>query len=303
MNKESEIRNGYEVTALTKQVWAVQMEIAKQILEVCNRHNLKVWADWGTLLGMVREKGFIPWDDDIDLMMMRSDYDKLLKIAPDEFKAPFHFQSPYTEKDYYRGHAQVRYDDTTAILPEDLNQPFHQGIFVDIFVYDNVPDTTGWQWKRTVRRATLDRKILLTARYGSFFLKKPVKSVKYIFSRLLCGLFGPMNIYRHFERQFTNYNTLDLPQMACPAFDLKRVEKEKRDKRWYDETIMMPFEDIMLPAPAGYDMVLRNLYGDNYMQPAKSPSGHGETIFDVNRSYKEVIPLIKAGNFKQESNS
>ena len=300
MNTEAEIRNGYTISTKMKKVWSIQLQIAQHILDVCNRHGLKVWADWGTLLGAVREHGFIPWDDDIDLMMMRDDYEKLLSLSSAEFQHPFHFQSAYTEKCYFRGHAQVRYDGTAAILPDDLDQPFHQGIFVDIFVYDNIPDLKNQQWKQSTRRATIDKKILQTAFYKSFSLKRPFESVKYLISKILCSLFGPMNIYRHYEKQFKRFNSQDLPQIACPTFDLKRVSKEAKDKKWYQETVMLPFEDIMLPAPAEFDKVLRNLYGDNYMKPVNNPSGHGETFFDTTRSYKDIIPLIKSkkGNYE-----
>ena len=145
----------------------IQLKIAAHVLDVCRRHDLQVWADWGTLLGVVREKGMIPWDDDIDLMMLRDDYERLLLLADTEFPAPFFLQSFHTEKNYYRGHAQIRYDGTAAILPADIKQPFHQGIFVDLFVYDNIPDNlNSTDWKRSLRMARMAQKCLLTAQYG-----------------------------------------------------------------------------------------------------------------------------------------
>ena len=121
MNDLEETRNGYLITAQMKRVWSIQLDITRHILDVCKRHGLRVWADWGTLLGAVREKGFIPWDDDIDLMMMRDDYEKLILLADSEFRHPYFLQSFHTEKQYYRGHAQVRYDGTAAILKDDIN--------------------------------------------------------------------------------------------------------------------------------------------------------------------------------------
>ena len=83
----------------------IQLKIAAQVLDVCHRHGLRVWADWGTLLGAVREKGMIPWDDDIDLMMLREDYEQLIQLAGTEFRPPFFLQCVHTEQGYYRGHA------------------------------------------------------------------------------------------------------------------------------------------------------------------------------------------------------
>lgn len=271
----------------------IQLKIASHILDVCNRHSLRVWADWGTLLGAVRERGFIPWDDDIDLMMMRDDYEKLIQLADTEFTSPFFLQSVHTEKQYFRGHAQVRYDGTSAILPDDVNQPFHQGIFVDIFVYDNIPDEKGRAWKRSLRRARLARKCLQTAYYKGLRLSEPLTSVKFIISKAVCLLFGPMSIYRLFESQFTKWNNTDCQCVACPTFDLKQIGRETKRKEWYSHTVMLPFENIELPAPANYHEVLTAVYGNDYMVPRRAPSGHGEMIVNPDKSYKDVLAELK----------
>lgn len=76
----------------------IQLDLLKELLRVCDKYNLRVWADGGTLLGTVREKGFIPWDDDIDMALFREDYDKLVAVAPKEFKHPFFFSSVGTPR-------------------------------------------------------------------------------------------------------------------------------------------------------------------------------------------------------------
>lgn len=84
-----EIRNDYLVPAAMKRAWACQLDLLKELLRVCDKYNLKCWADYGTLLGAVRHKGYIPWDDDIDMVMLREDYDKLVEIADKELKHPY----------------------------------------------------------------------------------------------------------------------------------------------------------------------------------------------------------------------
>ena len=136
MNTEA---NTFVVTDQMKEVRSIQLVLLKKLLEVCKRNNLRIWADSGTLIGTVREHGYIPWDDDIDMGMLRPDYDKLVEISQQEFTGRFFFQTAYSDKEYPRGHAQLRMRNTTAILPNDVDKPFHMGIFIDIFVYDVVP--------------------------------------------------------------------------------------------------------------------------------------------------------------------
>ena len=88
-----EIRYGYTITRQMKEVWAVELDLLNKLLEVCKKHNISVFASGGTMLGAVRHKGFIPWDDDIDMMMFREDYEKLCLVAPLEFRYPYFFQT------------------------------------------------------------------------------------------------------------------------------------------------------------------------------------------------------------------
>jgi lipopolysaccharide cholinephosphotransferase len=271
----------------------IQIEITCHILDVCRRHGLKVWAEWGTLLGAVREHGFIPWDDDIDLMMMRDDYEKLIRLADTEFKSPFFLQCAYTDRQYYRGHAQVRYDGTASIRPDDIDQPFHQGIFVDIFVYDNIPDDLGRKWNKCLRRATLAQKCLQTAYFRKFSFKHPLTSIKFLLARTGTILFGPMNIYRFFERQFTQWNLQDCHRVACPTFNFRKMDHRIKEKSWYSDTVMLPFEDIELPVPVMYHEVLTREYGKDYMTPRKDVTAHGEMLIYTDRPYQDVLAELK----------
>ena len=151
---DAEMRCGYQVTAEMKKVWALELDLLYEFQRVTNKHGIKYIANGGTMLGAVRHKGFIPWDDDIDIMMMRDEYDKFCKIAPNEFKHPYFFQTEYTEPGSLRCHAQLRNSETTAIIKYEQNCSctFNQGIFIDIFPLDAVPDEES-EWQRESKKA------------------------------------------------------------------------------------------------------------------------------------------------------
>ena len=98
---ESEEICGYFVTEQQKKIWNIEINILVEFMRVCNKNNLKFFVAHGTLLGAVRHKGFIPWDDDIDVNMPRKDFDKLVKISKKEFEQPFFFQVVSNDKNSF----------------------------------------------------------------------------------------------------------------------------------------------------------------------------------------------------------
>ena len=290
MNLSPETRKGYYISSETKKVWAVEMELLNKLLEVCNKHNLKVWAEGGTLLGTVREHGFIPWDDDIDMAMLREDYDKLQAIAKDEFQAPFFFQSGYTDQ-FPCGFSKLRMDGTAAIIPHEIHQRFHQGIFIDIFCYDAIPDDEK-QLQELKERAekSLREMKLYCSHYFSF--TKIKRNIRTLFIVLKYKIKGFHNCFKEYDDLFKPYKIQDNRYISFMAFFFN-FKKFKREKTWYDETLYLPFEDITMPVPSGYHEILTKQYGD-YNIPQKCPTMHGEfEVLDTNRSYKEYLPILK----------
>lgn len=281
MNLNEETRRGYTISSSMKKVWAVQMELVKKLLEVCKKHNLQIWADAGTLLGTVRERGYIPWDDDIDMAMLRPDYDKLVSVAQHEFNHPYFFQCGYTEKYYSRCHAQLRMDGTSAMVAHPSLLGIHHGIFIDIFPYDAVPDDEQLLMKHIEERNKLQNKILQS---WCFDILHPIRSLT-----LLKYRHNTNKLHREFEDHLRKYSIDDCEKISSLSFspDIKHF---MHDKHCYDETLYLPFEDIMMPVPSGYDEILTKQFGD-YMTPVHEASCHGGFWkLDTDTDYIDCLP-------------
>ena len=111
---EPEVRSGYQVSTESKKLWAVELDLLNEFKRVCKDYGLSYYAVGGTLIGAARHKGFIPWDDDIDVAMMWDDFKKFMEIAPNEFKNPYFFQSYKTDDMTEVSHARIRNSMTTG---------------------------------------------------------------------------------------------------------------------------------------------------------------------------------------------
>ena len=116
-----------------------ELDIFSEFIRICEKHNLEYRVMAGTLLGAVRHKGFIPWDDDIDVVMMREDYDRFAEICKDELNPAYFYQNSETDPYYFLTYAKLRKRETEVYEERFRNSKFHKGVFIDIFPLDYCP--------------------------------------------------------------------------------------------------------------------------------------------------------------------
>jgi len=286
---QEEDRLGFHIDLNRKELWAIELDMLYEFDRVCKKLNLRYFLDGGTLLGAARDGRIIPWDDDIDVVMLRKDYDIFVRKAPKEFTEPFFLQTGYTEPNYFRGHCQLRRSDTCAIMPGELNKVFfNQGIFLDIFVLDGFnPETVGQLYRK---REDLWRKRQKWFHHD--YHPNPVRhAVRWCRYLLYKARFpDTASFYRQIERIFRSRKKNEYVDYLMLNSGPDRVHCLM--KSWYDQTEWLPFEGTRFPVPKGYREYLNCYYGEDWNTPKNKLSMHnadGQVIYDVNRSYLEVM--------------
>lgn len=288
---EEEDRLGFHIDRQRKELWAVELDMLYELDRVCKMLGVSYFLEAGTLLGAARDGHFIPWDDDIDVSMLREDYDRFLRDAPKEFRYPYFLQTGYTEENYFRGHSQLRRSDTCAILPYELGRvSFNQGIFLDIFVLDDVfPEKLEAQYREYWK--FWNRKLVWTNRDDH---PNPIRRAARKTRNLLYRLRYPQSamIYRKLEDFFRSSEKS--PYVDSLFFFNRPDEVHLFPRIWLEETVDIPFEDGSFPVPKGYREYLAMYYGDDWETPKHKVSSHevngrGKIILDLDRPYTEVI--------------
>lgn len=297
------------VTSREKQaLFSVLLDLLSELNRVCAKYNITYYACGGTLLGAIRHKGFIPWDDDVDVILPRKDYDKLKKIADTgAFKEPYFFQSPSTDEGYPKGFCRLRNSYTTETPFDDVAMNCNRGVFIDIFPLDIIPDDNK-KYKKQFNKLKMIRLFMNAyARYYSGFGTEGTTKIKSIVYYALVPLFASKilttnKLFNLYEKVASQYLDTD-NHRAGPIALLNPSDRVIYDRcLWEGQTIWWNFENIKISVPEYYDDILKISYGD-YMTPVQETSLHGTILFSSEIPYQEFIKQhfdeLKAGWYMQ----
>lgn len=306
---EDEIRDGFFVPSEMKRAWAAELEVLSEIDKICKKHNIKYFADWGTLLAAVRHEGFIPWDDDLDITMKREDYCRFMEIAQTELPEGFSAYNFRNHDDFWLFCGRVAGKRRICFEEEHLER-FHQFPYiagVDIFVMDFVSKDKEAERKRnelalrTIAIADMVGEGKIHASVMEHELEKLEQACTIHIPRDLSNIEMRRELYRVVELLFGRFTEDEADELTLMVpFGLKSDEF-RIPKKCYEQTVELPFENIRIPAPINYHEILVKEYGD-YMKPVRDAEWHDYPFFEKQkRQLQEVLDFpIPEYRFSEE---
>ncbi|WP_253664863.1 LicD family protein [Legionella micdadei] len=260
-----------------RQAQLKMLNMLEVVDEICLKHKIDYWLDGGSLLGAVRHQGFIPWDDDLDISMPRASYEHFLRVAPAEIPANMWLQTAQTDPGFFNLSVPLKIRDRNSRFVEaheQGNEPYQQGIFIDVFVYDSLPVSP---FQRKLYKV-LAKKILrlLRPKYSAVEAGHGARLYQ-----LLEPLFSKQMLERALQRIIHKANTSGSPYLGTgyqcvnsnlvahtDIFPLKRARFETRE----------------FNIPNRFDLMLKDLYGDYMTLPPEDQR--------VMKHCKELIPEL-----------
>jgi len=255
-----------------------QIDILDIVVAICEKYGLKYWLDGGTLLGAIRHQGFIPWDDDIDIGLMREDYETLVTLLPQELPSNMVMQTRRTDKYYKLAYMKVR--DKNSIIEDRYT---YNGIFIDIFPFDMVPKTRLLQSIQRGMTMVMEATVVHTEMERLHISHKKGLKVSVIRQAMrICAWVGRFLSETSIDRLYRlirNISKLNKSSLYGDGIAVSwAYYKSIRDRVCYDVSKDGKFERKLYFIPKHYDTYLKTLYGESYLIPKPSKNVHVESV-------------------------
>jgi phosphorylcholine metabolism protein LicD/2-polyprenyl-3-methyl-5-hydroxy-6-metoxy-1,4-benzoquinol methylase len=281
-----------EVSEKLRKTWDVELRMLDEIDRICKKYNLRYYIVHGTLLGAVRHKGFIPWDDDVDIAMLRADYEKFLEVAPAELKEPLSIHNYETDDTlYWSTITRLRNSATAGIEPRNLQKEGNLGMWIDILPMDACPADEKKHDKkiRVMRRLSC----LMAAKiYGKdnktyMGLSRWKWKCCYLFSYL----YSHEALVKKMKRAEKLYVEEGSDEIAVYSGGTIVRRLPAAD---FSDVTYLEFEGRMLPAPVGYENYLFLTQGADYMKypPEEERKLRHYGIMDPEHSYRDYQNML-----------
>lgn len=276
-----EVREGFYITSVMKHYWAAQLVVLAEIDRICEKYEIPWFADCGTLMGAIRHAGFIPWDDDIDIAMLRDDFVRFSKAAKQELPSEMMFLSVNESEEYKPMTGRVVSQHAVLPTEEYLDKyrdcPFTVG--VDIFPLDGLAEDEEEEQARCEKVVILEK---LIEEYDNG--KEDEADCKERLDNLTqwgIGIDQKRKIAPQLRvwlnRIYSMYPSNEADNVALMLY-WPSGKHHRYETNWFRHTVRMPFENVMIPVPAFYEDVLRVEYGD-YMMIRKGGGAHEYPLY------------------------
>lgn len=241
----------------------LSLDILVFVDDFCRKNSIQYFLAFGTLIGAIRHKGMIPWDDDIDIMMPRDDYNRFVHLMQQQKgKTIYQINCFETDPEFYLPWARVC-NNTTILQNRPHRIEKDLGVWIDVFPIDNAPsiqERQRWYKEYNNRRAKIWHTI--PTPFEKFSFKKQVLTLE-LFWRIIYGVRNFSKYRDAFVKYATKYNDIETDEVMipCTIYQLRAVFP----KELFSKDIDVEYEKYKFKAPIGYDTYLRTIYGD-YMQ-------------------------------------
>lgn len=248
-----------------KKVQEKEVEILYEFDRLCKKHNIKYTLAGGTMLGAIRHKGFIPWDDDIDVYVLRNDFLKIRKIFPKELSSNFFYQCQKTDSDYYYPFDKIRMNNTIFEETFLSNHKINHGVFIDVFPIDAIPNnkvrrSLQYIYYRFLRIGLMSKYINIKARKGKKKIAAQIARIVFVFYPIK-KLYDKCDSVA--SKYVENLNSVDeVRNLNSVGSDGTRETYNLND---FLNLKYTPFEDKYFLISENADEMLKKEYGD-YMQ-------------------------------------